>query len=260
MPSLQANHTRRCALGGSGRRSIRPQTAAPARRALSTTWSYVSVSTRTKRPSGRDRQQAEIALYRLAAAIEDGDYRPRPTIGFVEWADRWLASLERKPSTVGSYRSTIVHAKETFGDQRVRRIGAEDIARFNGDLRERAARRRRALSICGCSARASKQRFSTDMPTRTRSASSRPHRGLARSGRKQRTSRTPNFPGSSHTSRMSRTGLCAWLLSRQGCGRENCSRFAGATSISSKRWCVSAQATRAACWEHQRTVSAETSI
>ena len=55
-------------------------------------------------------------------------YRPRPTIGFVEWADRWLDSLERKPSTVGSYRSTIAHAKETFGGQRVRRIGAEDIA------------------------------------------------------------------------------------------------------------------------------------
>jgi len=64
---------------------------------------------------GRDRQQAEIALYRLAAAVEDGAYRPRPTIGFSDWADRWLASLERKPSTVGSYRSTIAHAKETFG-------------------------------------------------------------------------------------------------------------------------------------------------
>ena len=63
----------------------------------------------------------------IAAAIEDGAYRPRPTIGFVDWADRWLASLERKPSTIGSYRSTIAHAKETFGSQRVRRIGAEDI-------------------------------------------------------------------------------------------------------------------------------------
>ena len=60
----------------------------------------------------------------------------QPNIGFSEWADRWLASLERKPSTVGSYRSTIVHAKEVFGSMRVRRIGPEDIARFNVILRE----------------------------------------------------------------------------------------------------------------------------
>ena len=103
---------------------------------------------------GRDRQQAEIALYRLVAAVEDGVYRPRPTIGFVEWADRWLASLERKPSTVGSYRSTIAHAKKTFGSQRVRRIGAEDIARFNMILRERGcspstrAKHLRVLGAC----------------------------------------------------------------------------------------------------------------
>jgi integrase len=107
-----------------------------------------------KEAVGRDRQQAEIALHRLAAAVEDGVYRPRPTIGFVEWADRWLASLERKPSTVGSYRSTIVHAKQTFGGQRVRRLGAEDIARFNGDLRARGcspstrAKHLRVLSAC----------------------------------------------------------------------------------------------------------------
>jgi integrase len=107
-----------------------------------------------KEPVGRDRQQAEIALHRLAAAIEDGEYRPRPTIGFSEWADRWLASLERKPSTVGSYRSTIVHAKQAFGGQRVRRIGAEDIAQFNLMLRERGcspstrAKHLRVLSAC----------------------------------------------------------------------------------------------------------------
>lgn len=105
-------------------------------------------------PVGRDRRQAEIELRRLAAAIEDGEYRPRPTIGFGEWADRWLASLERKPSTIGSYRSTIAHAKETFGSQRVRRIGAEDIARFNGILRERGcspstrAKHLRVLGAC----------------------------------------------------------------------------------------------------------------
>jgi integrase len=107
-----------------------------------------------KEAVGRDRQRAEFALQQVAAVVEDGDYRPRPNIGFVEWADRWLASLERKPTTVGSYRSTIAHAAETFGGRRVRRIGPEDIARFNAILRERGcapstrAKHLRVLGAC----------------------------------------------------------------------------------------------------------------
>jgi integrase len=103
---------------------------------------------------GRDRQQAELALLRLEDSVEEGEYRPRLNIGFSDWADRWLDSLERKPSTVGSYRSTIVHAKETFGSQRVRRIGPEDIGRFNTILRERGsspstrAKHLRVLGAC----------------------------------------------------------------------------------------------------------------
>jgi integrase len=64
---------------------------------------------------------------------------------------RWS---ERKPSTVGSYRSTIAHATETFGGRRVRRIGPEDIARFNAILRERGcspstrAKHLRVLGAC----------------------------------------------------------------------------------------------------------------
>ena len=154
MPSLQAKHSRRCALG---------RAWTPFDRALSGCtcpdgpFYYVVVREGEhahKEAVGRDRQQAEIALHNVAAAVDDGRYRPRPTIGFVEWADRWLGSLERKPSTVGSYRSTIAHAKQTFGGQRVRRIGAEDIARFNGDLRERGcspstrAKHLRVLGAC----------------------------------------------------------------------------------------------------------------
>jgi integrase len=138
----------------SGHPSIRHCAVAAARRGRSY---YVVVrhgDHAHKEPAGRDRQQAEIALHRMVAAVDDGRYRPRPTIGFVERADRWLGSLERKPSTVGSYRSTIAHAKQTFGGQPVRRIGAEDIARFNGDLRERGcspstrAKHLRVLGAC----------------------------------------------------------------------------------------------------------------
>ena len=71
---------------------------------------------------------------------------------FVEWADRWLASLERKPTTVDSYRSTIAHAKDTFGARRVRRIGADDIDRFHSILRDNgcsASTRAKHLRVLG---------------------------------------------------------------------------------------------------------------
>jgi integrase len=103
---------------------------------------------------GRDRQQAELALFRLEDSVENGEYRPRLYIEFSHWADRWLASLERKRSTVESYRSTIVHAKDVFAGQRVHRIGPEDIGRFNTILRERGcspstrAKHLRVLGAC----------------------------------------------------------------------------------------------------------------
>jgi hypothetical protein len=74
---------------------------------------------------GRDRKQAELALLRVEDSVEEGEYRPQLNVGFADWARRWLESLERKPSTVGSYRSTIVHAEGVFGDRRVRRIGPD---------------------------------------------------------------------------------------------------------------------------------------
>jgi integrase len=114
----------------------------------------------------------------LTAAIEEGTYRPRPTIGFNDWADRWLASLERKPSTVGSYRSTIAHAKDVFGTDRVRRIAAEDIARFNALLRERGcspSTRAKHLRVLGaCLQAAVSYRFADSNPVRELPPAQRP--------------------------------------------------------------------------------------
>jgi hypothetical protein len=72
--------------------------------------------------------------------------RHQQNVRFSDWGDRWLESLERKPSTVGSYRSTIAHAKKTFGAKYVDALGADDIAHFNKILRERGCRPRRARS------------------------------------------------------------------------------------------------------------------
>ncbi len=178
MPSLQANHSRRCALG----RAWTPfDQATVGCTCPEGPFYYVVVRVgehAQKEAVGRDREQAEIALHRLTAAFEDGSYRPRPTIGFAEWADQWLASLERKPTTVGSYRSTIAHAKELFGGERVRRIGPEDIARFNRILRERGcspSTRAKHLRVLGaCLQAAIYYRYADSNPVRELPPAQRP--------------------------------------------------------------------------------------
>src|SRR5213592_5122969 len=57
--------------------------------------------------------ETDIASRRSAADKNVDRHQPKPR--FSDWGDRWLESLERKQSTVGSYRSTIAHAKKTFG-------------------------------------------------------------------------------------------------------------------------------------------------
>jgi integrase len=154
MASLQAKHSQLCALGRSWTSFERATDGCTCPKGPIY---YVVVregERAHKEVAGRDRQHAELALLRVEDSIEDGAYRARPNIGFSQWADRWLDSLERKPSTVGSYRSTIAHAKEVFGGERLRRIGPEDIARFNRALRDRGcssstrAKHLRVLGAC----------------------------------------------------------------------------------------------------------------
>ena len=178
VPSLQAKHSRRCALG----RAWTPfDQAATGCTCPEGPIYYVVVRDGEhahKEVVGRDRQQAELALLRLEDSIEEGDYRPRPNVGFSDWADRWLDSLERKPSTVVSYRSTIVHARETFGGERVRRIGPEDIGRFNLILREQgcsASTRAKHLRVLGaCLQAAVFYRYADSNPVRELPPAQRP--------------------------------------------------------------------------------------
>jgi integrase len=131
-----------------------------------------------KEPVGQDRARAELAFARISMAIEGGDYRPQPTVGFSDWADRWLQALERKPSTVNSYRSTIAHAKTAFGSGPVRRLGAEDIAHFNEVLRERgcsASTRAKHLRVLGaCLQAAVFYRYAGSNPVRELPPAQRP--------------------------------------------------------------------------------------
>jgi integrase len=152
--SLQARHSRLCALGGAWTPFEETVTGCTCPDGPAY---YVVVSEGAqahKEAVGRDPKEAELAFQRVAAAIDERESRPRLEIGFTEWSMGWLASLERKPSTVGSYRSTIAHARDAFGGRQVRRLGPEDIARFNRLLRERGcspstrAKHLRVLGAC----------------------------------------------------------------------------------------------------------------
>ena len=46
---------------------------------------------------------------------EDGELIAQLNIGFEQWAGRWLAALERKPTTKDSYSSTVAYAKQSYG-------------------------------------------------------------------------------------------------------------------------------------------------
>lgn len=178
MVSLQARHSRLCGLGAAWTRFDEAVTGCtcPDGPAF-----YVVVregAQAHKEAVGRDPEQAALALQRVAAAIKEGEFRPRPEIGFAEWGTRWLESLERKPSTVSSYRSTIVHASEAFGGRRVRQLGPEDIARFNRLLRERGcspSTRAKHLRVLGaCLQAAIYYRYTDSNPVRELPPAQRP--------------------------------------------------------------------------------------
>src|SRR5512132_4347275 len=105
MPSLQAKHSRRCALG--------PRWTSFDDAVVGCTCpdgpAYFVVvregQSASREWAGRDRRDATAALYNRVESASNG-YGLRPNVGFSGWAERWLQSLERKPSTVSSYRST----------------------------------------------------------------------------------------------------------------------------------------------------------
>jgi integrase len=108
----------------------------------------------------RNRKTAERALRKIGVAVDDGVYRPQQNIRFETWADRWLDSLERKTTTVDSYRSTVAYAKEAFGHVVVRRLGPGHLAQLNNLLKHRKpklsdstrAKHLRVLNACLASA------------------------------------------------------------------------------------------------------------
>jgi integrase len=178
VPSLQAKHSRRCVLG--------PRWTTFDEAVVGCTCpdgpAYFVVIRDGQGASrewvGRDRHRAEASLHEFAGSVTNGDHRARSNLGFSDWADRWLASLERKPSTVSSYRSTVVHAKRVFGGRPVRLIHPEDIGRFNMILREggrSASTRAKHLRVLGaCLQAAVFYRYADSNPVRELPPAQRP--------------------------------------------------------------------------------------
>ncbi len=154
MASLQARHRRDCALG-------KPWT--PFERALAGCTCpggpgyYVVVREGTKvhrQRAGKNRRQAERALTKAQATVDEGSFAPQASIRFADWGERWLASLERKQTTIDSYRSTTAYANAAFADRLVRRLSPADIQRMNTLMREAGiasstrAKHLRVLAAC----------------------------------------------------------------------------------------------------------------
>jgi integrase len=135
LASLQAKHSRACELG----RPWTPFGTAPDGCTCPQGPLYYVVVREGAKASkvrvGRSRRDAERALRKIAVTVDEGAFRPQLNVRFAEWADRWLESLERKATTVDSYRSTMTYAKDAFGSKRVRQLSLEDISRLNESLR-----------------------------------------------------------------------------------------------------------------------------
>src|SRR6266511_3070144 len=155
MASLQARHSRACATG-------KPWT--PFARLdgcdCEPTY-YVVVRDGRKNHAdrvGKNRKAAERALRKVAVQVDEGVYRPQQNIRFETWGEKWLDALERKETTVDSYRSTIAYASETFGHVLVRRLGPAHLAELNEAMKEKKlsastrAKHLRVLNACLASA------------------------------------------------------------------------------------------------------------
>lgn len=97
---------------------------------------------------------AERSLRKVQVTVDEGAFRPQRNLGVAAWGEQWIASLERKETTVDSYRATIAHARMTIGHKRVRDLRADDVGQLSSALREQGlspstrAKHLRVLHAC----------------------------------------------------------------------------------------------------------------
>ena len=143
MASLQARHTKDCALG-------RPWTTfadADNKHGCTCKPMYHLVGRDggklIREAAGHNRQSAERALRRRQVDIDEQDYGAIQNRAFDAWADEYLAMKRRgtKASTVDNYGITLSYGKAVFGSRKVRSLRVSDIDRFLEHVRYENARR-----------------------------------------------------------------------------------------------------------------------
>src|SRR5262245_38452247 len=132
MASLQARHSRTCALG-------RPWTtfaaAAPGRGCTCRSGPayYVAVSTErglVREPVGHNRKEAERRLRAIEVRIDQATFEPVDNTTFPDWCDSWLGGLRRKETTRRTYRSSLEYAKQAIGQKPLRKVTTSDVRAF----------------------------------------------------------------------------------------------------------------------------------
>jgi integrase len=133
MASVQARHSRSCALGDTFRAPEHGEgcTCQP------TLYVFVRQAGKThKHKVGRNAKAAERLRTRLQGQEDESSYEPIRTIRFREWGDQWRKSLECRETTRESYLSTVTWATRAFGDKPVRQLQVSDVAHMNSVMRE----------------------------------------------------------------------------------------------------------------------------
>jgi integrase len=127
MASLQARHSRNCALG----KSWTTFDAAQKRRGCTCVPLYHVVIRHEgkliREPVGQNRKEAERALDARRGDVARKTYRVVEDIAFDEWADRWLVGFTGKENSRRVYAITINTAKRVFGRTKVRDLRPADI-------------------------------------------------------------------------------------------------------------------------------------
>jgi len=152
MASLQARHTRACALG----KPWAPFAASEGCTCRPTFYVVVREGPKLSRERvGKSRREAERALTKIQAAEDDGSYQPVPNVRFEKWGLDWLDGLERpSENTVNSYRPSVAYATQAFGRKVVRKLSPSDVVAFLTLMREQKisdstrAKHLRVLGAC----------------------------------------------------------------------------------------------------------------
>jgi integrase len=133
MASLQASHSRRCALSAGRKSPAVTPFAIPADCTCQPSYFVDSLvnGKKVRERVGKNRKQAERRLNKVNVAQDEGSYEPPRDLPFPEFADKWHAGLQRpKKTTADGYLTTINYAKLAFAQRKVRQVTADDVGRF----------------------------------------------------------------------------------------------------------------------------------